>query len=484
MFDFTTVMDEVKFRITQGARLSDVQFLEQEINLFLRSKRRRDMVQGELYYRGQQDIRKRQRTIIGENGELESVKNLPNNRIVDNQYKKMVDQKNNYLLGQPLTVQSDNEAYETALKGVFHKRFHRQMKMLGEDSLNCGIAWLYIHYDQEGQLAFRRLNPFELHPAWADEEHSRLDYAFRIYEVTVYEGEIETTVQKVEVYEPNGISYFQRLEFGQLVWEGHADYFTLGDQGYNWDRIPLIPFRYNSKEITLLSMVKSLQDGINTIQSNFLNQMEEDPRNTILVVVNYGGENLGDLRKNLATYGAVHVFSDGNGGQGDVKTLSVEVNSENYKAILELLKKALMENAMGYDAKDDRLGGTPNQMNIQSMYSDIDLDANNMETEYQASFEQLLWFVNAHFYNLKLGDFQGEGVEVIFNRDILINETEAIENCVKSSSLLSQKTIIANHSWVDDPTAELKQKKAEQQEALDQYPNAFPLAQEHSYDQS
>ena len=56
------------------------------------------------------------------------------------------------------------------------------------------------------------------------------------------------------------------------------------------------------------------------------------------------------------------------------------------KRDLELFKKALIENAMGYDAKDDRLNGQPNQMNIQSMYSDIDLDANDMETEFQSSF--------------------------------------------------------------------------------------------------
>ena len=38
-------------------------------------------------------------------------------------------------------------------------------------------------------------------------------------------------------------------------------------------------------------------------------------------------------------------------------------------------------------------------MNIQSMYSDIDLDANGMETEFQAAFEELLWFVNVHLAN-------------------------------------------------------------------------------------
>ena len=57
---------------------------------------------------------------------------------------------------------------------------------------------------------------------------------------------------------------------------------------------------------------------------------------------------------------------------GGVKTLTVEVNAENYKSILEVFKKALIENARGYDAKDERMSGNPNQMNIQSMYSDID----------------------------------------------------------------------------------------------------------------
>ena len=81
---------------------------------------------------------------------------------------------------------------------------------------------------------------------------------------------------------------------------------------------------------------------------------------------------------------------------------------------------------MGYDAKDDRLSGNPNQMNIQSMYSDIDLDANDMETELQAAFEEILWFVNSHLANTGQGDFEGEEVTIIFNRDILINETEVI----------------------------------------------------------
>lgn len=191
-----------------------------------------------------------------------------------------------------------------------------------------------------------------------------------------------------------------------------------------------------------------------------------------MVLKNYDGQNLGEFRKNLATYGAVKVRYD-DSTKGGVETLEIAVNAENYKAIIEIFKKALIENAMGYDAKDDRLSGNPNQMNIQSMYSDIDIDANDTETEYQAVFEDILWFVNAHLANTGQGNFEGQEVTVIFNRDILINESEAIDNCQKSVGVLSDETIISMHPWVDDPQKEMerleKQKQKEQEESEKQY---------------
>ena len=460
-------------------RLTDEQYIINEINSFKVSQRRKEMLDGEKYYAGRHDILSRVRTVIGEKGELEEVKNLPNNRIVDNQYKKMVDQKKNYLLGQPISIQCENEQYTKLLKQLFNKKFQRLIKSIGEDSLNCGIGWMFVHYNEHGEITFKRMKPFEIIPLWKDAEHTVLDGAIRIYEVIAYEGKQEKVIQKVEVYDDKGITFFELTDGGSLkpVEPFAQNYFTITSEdgtetGYNWTKIPLIPFKYNTKEIPLIKMVKTLQDGLNLIESNFQNAMEEDTRNTILVLMNYDGQNLGEFRRNLAQYGAVKVRTvDGAGG--DLKSLQVEVNSENYKAILEIFKKAIIENAMGYDAKDDRLAGNPNQMNIQSMYSDIDLDANDMETEYQASFEELLWFINCHFANMGMGDFEGEEIEIIFNRDILISEGEVIENCGKSVGILSDETIIANHPWVDDPQAELERLKKQKEKEMEQFDPAF-----------
>ena len=484
MFNFSDLTAILNHIVRKGAenRLTDAQFIVKEINRFKNSQKRADMLTGERYFKGKHDILFRERTVIGADGELETADNLPNNRIVDNKYKTMVVQKNNYLLGKPFSLHCDNDVYVKLLNAMFfNKKFNRLLHELGKDFLNCGIAWLFVYYDEQSSLAFKRIKPYELVPFWADAEHTVLEGAVHFYNVVSYEGtDNEKIITMAEVFDETGISYFE-LNGSTLTptQPYHSDYFTISnnetDQGYNWAKIPLIAFKYNSEEIPLIKMVKSLQDGINTIESNFQNCMEEDVRNTILVLVNYDGENLGQFRRNLATYGAVKVKTvDGEGG--DLKTLQIEVNAENYKAILAEFKKALIENAMGYDAKDDRFSGNPNEMNIQSMYSDIDLDANGVEIQLQAAMEELLWFINMHLYNMGCGDFENEQVEFIFNRDMLINESTVIDNCVKSVGLISDETIVANHPWIDDPALELERLEQQKQKNMEQY--GFPFAED------
>jgi len=253
----------------------------------------------------------------------------------------------------------------------------------------------------------------------------------------------------------------------------HSNYFKVGEIDYNWDNIPLICFKSNSKEMPLIKRVKSLQDGINLMLSDFENRMQEDARNTILVLENYDGENLGDFRSNLSQYGAVKVRTS-DGGKGGVSTLTVEFSSENFQAILKLFKSALIENARGYDAKDDRMSGNPNQMNIQSMYSDIDLDANGMETGFKAAFEEILSFVNAHLKTSKKGDYLKEDFDLTFNRSALINISELIDNCKKSVGMISTKTILKNHPMVEDVEKEMTTMAAEKKKDLEDY-GAFPL---------
>ena len=463
-------------RAGAGAGLSELEFFAREIVAWEKSGERREQIAGEAYYSGDHDILARKRTVIGPDGKLMVVENLPNAHVIDNQYGLMVDQKTNYLVGKPFTFNCENKPYVQLLNKRFNAAFRRTLKYVCEDALNGGKGWLFVHYNEQGEMCFRRFPAYQVLPFWADDDHTVLDAAARLYLQEVWDGLAKKIVKRVELFKPDGI-YRYILDGSTLIPDvelgDYSPYITktTGDkvEAYNWNRFPLIAFKYNKKEIPLIRRVKSLQDGINGLLSDFENNMEENPRNTILILKDYDGENLGEFRQNLATYGVVKVREN-----GGVEALGVQVTAENYKSILELFKKALIENARGYDAKDERLSGNPNQMNIQSMYSDIDLDANGMETEFQAAFEELLWFVNQDLINQGAGDFQQEEITVIFNRDILINESEAITNCQNSVGILSTETIVEQHPWTKDAQTELERLKKEKAEAVADYMGTFP----------
>ena len=445
----------------------DKRQLEYYISKWLNSPRRKEIITGKLYYEGFHDILDRKRQVIGSDGKLTPVENLPNAKIVDNQYKKLVDQKTNYALGKPITIAGDNEKYVKELEKLFDKKFHRKLRVLGKLAIEGGIAWLHPYYNSKGDLKFKIFPADEVLPFWSDSEHTELDCAVRIYNQAIFEKGNEVTKQVAEVYDLNGVTrYF--LQGASLIPIGTQPNFTIDDKPFNWQRIPIIPFKYNSDELPLIRRVKTLQDSLNEVMSDFQNNMQEDPRNTILVLENYDGENLASFRQNLATYGAVKVRTI-DGVKGGVSTLQIDVKGDNYKTISTLLRRSIIENGCGFDAHEERLDGDPNLANILSMYSDIDLDVNGMETEFQSGFEELIWFIDQHFANKGIGDFTEDKVEFIFNRDIYINQSDTISNCQASMGILSRETIVAQHPWTTSVAKEMKRIKSEEEAELEAF---------------
>lgn len=448
---------------------SDKKYLEKILEKWLKSPLRAEQLLAEKYYDGDHDILGRERKVMNAEGTLTAVHNLPNNHLVDNQYRKLVDQKTNYVLGKPITIATSEEDYLELLNGIFNKKVHRQLRLLTQYAVDGGVSWLYPYYDNEGKFKLAVYPSYEICPVWKDKAHTELECALRYYpEDIIDEKGGFTTVYHVDLFTTSGITHF-RYQGGSLILEAnaHDDYMRLGDQGYNWERLPIIPFKYNAKEIPLIRNVKSLQDALNQVLSDFQNNMEEDPRTTILVLKNYDGTNIQEFRQNLATYGVIKVTTV-DGVQGDVDTLNVEVNAQNYQAILMQLKRAIVENGRGFDAKEERMDGDPNQMNIESMYTDIDLDVNAMETEFQAGFEELKWFIDQYLIHQGKGDFNEEEVEFVFNRDIFINEDSKIDNCVKSVGIISNKTILARHPWVTNVEHELQEIEQDKQAELEE----------------
>lgn len=488
-------MKKLFFGENQFGNVTDLRFLELELGAWLSSPRRIQQLLAERYYRGDHDIKNKVRTLFDRKGQEHELKYLPNNKIVNNLYAKMVDQITNFEMGQPITFDTNlgtksGDDLAAWLSSIFGKQTLRTLKKTTRNAVSSGISWLYVWPNaEEDTLDFSFFPAHEVLPFWADAEHKNLDCALRYYVVQEYdENGTKKEVSHVEVFDGNGIHRFI-YNNGSLEPDGNTPsvpYLTvkIGEDfvPYNWTRSPLIPFRRSILEQTLLSKCKSNQDALNRLMSDFLDAVQENTSKSTLVIKNYDGTDWDEFIHNLISIGLIPVRT-ADGGDGGVEVLEIKIDTETYRFALEQLKKAIIENCGGFDAKDDRLGSNPNQMNIESMYADIEITANDLESEFAASFEQVLWFVKQYLKQTGKCEVEdSEKADVIFNRDMMINESEVIENCNKSVSIISRETILKNHSWVDDPKEELKRLEAEEakmQESADIYGGTLPDGHGH-----
>ncbi|MGG1639879.1 phage portal protein [Paenibacillus sp. NRS-1782] len=463
----STTQDIIRM-LEANSPMTDMEIAMQEITTFKSSLKRELMLLGQAYYENKTKIMEKKRTVIGEGGVRQEVHNLANNRLIHGFIRKLVDQKTGYLLSKPFSLQTDGpEEYKKRLGDYFGKDFQRTLKNVGKNAINKGIAWLQVYYTETGELAFKSIPSEEIIPLWKDSAHTELDAVIRFFDVVYYEAKTKKTITIIEFWSSKGV-----LRFTQDKIVSHdfkpigevGDHFTATVNGkemsLNWERPPFVAFKYNDEEQPLIEMIRTLVDDYDLRMSENADNIEDMP-SSIIVLKNYGGGKLEDARRNLAQLRMVRVEAD-----GGIDTLGIDIDTTALSNHIAELRKSIYEFGRGVDTQTDKFGNNPSGIALRSLYQDLDLDANTIETEFQASLEQLLWFVDQHLYNTTSVDYSTYDVEFILNRDVMINETEAVENVKNSVGILSEQTNMANHPWVTDVQAEEERKKKEAVEAL------------------
>lgn len=442
------------------------QIVSEEVREFKASEQFKLILEAERYYRNRSSVR----------GKTVDVASRSNTKIERPILKRLVDQKANYLLSKPWTVDAKNGAYGEALNDVFDQTFRRKIKSLGKGAVKSGIAWLQPYFDENGKLAFMRIPSSEVVPLWKDSEHTKLDAFIRFYDQTVYVGTRKHTITHAEFWWPGGVRYFKMDAFaGSGAGEFQVDkdhgneandwtepHFTVGDKAYNWDEAPIVWLKYNEEELPLCYFVKDLIDDINW-QNSVTADVLRDVAKFIYVLKNYGGADLAEFLRELKENMAIKV--DGDGG---VDKLQADLNIDAVMAFLDNERRDIYDYAAAVDTKDPDLGNASGTA-INFRYMDLDTDCASLGDELQDTFRRLKLFLDVYFQATSKGDFTGDSFDIVFNMDLPVNETDVISNVRASDGLISRRTNLQNHPWVKDVDEELAQLKAEKQEEMEAF---------------
>lgn len=490
-----TEMEKIDFILKEGAKkgMPLSKFISMEINEFKGSKTFKEMVKGSKYYKNEGEINEKVRTYIDENGQEVVAPHAKNYQLGHPILYKMINQKAGYLMRKKPTIKQvvekdkkEDEDYKEALKDIFDNKMHKRLKYTLIEAVKRAFGWWQIYIDENGDFKVRLRYATRIVPIWKDEEHEVLDALIMFYDVENYTSEdTKETKTKVQYYDSEGVRYYiydantliedveevekrNHLIIGKDT-EGTAilGHYTVNGNVRLWEkRIPFIYFKYNGDELPLIHFLKALLDCYDELCSKMGDSIYEAP-DGVNVVKNYQQE-AGSFQKNLQTFNTVFLDSD-----GEYDRKNIEITIEAFKSFIEQLRKDIYEGGFGVDTQSEKFGTQDSGVALKQLYADLDLDCSNIETEFKSSLEYFKSFVDEWYAIKDNKDFTKNEVEFIFNKTMTINEKELIENCNNSLDILSRKTILAKHPYVENVEDELEKIKAEKEELEKEQDNEY-----------
>lgn len=234
--------------------------------------------------------------------------------------------------------------------------------------------------------------------------------------------------------------------------------------------VPFIFFNNNDEMQPDLKDIKELIDSYDKVFSGFVNDLE-DIQEIIFILTNYGGEagNPDDIIQEIKRAKLVQVDNDGEGDKSGLSTLAIEIPTEAREKMLSITRKSIFEQGMAIDPDPQNFGNSSG-VALGYLYSLLELKTGMMQTEFIISFNRLIRAI-LRFYHM-----DADQIEQTWTRTSVTNDSELADIAQKSVGVISKRTIVKNHPWVEDPDDEMErieEEEGQESEKTETYGDAF-----------
>ena len=393
-----------------------------------------------LYFEGENsEILSRRKMFYGKDRKAREDLFKANNRIPSDFFSKIVKQEVSYLLANGLVT-------EDKIKKKLGKKFDLKLKRIATEACVSKTDWGYAYINNKGEFDMATFDFLELVPLF-DERTGALRAAIRFYQID------SEKPMWIEFYTEQGVVEFKNYkskitqvsELKPYILKSKTDItgeVIVGSD--NWSQLPIIPLYCNdSKTSRFKTSLKNKIDLFDIVLSDFGNNLE-DSQDVYWVLKNYQGQDIEEFLEDFKYYKSLKVDED-----GEATPHTIEIPYEARKVALEILKKQIYDDSMALDTSI-LAGGSLTNVAIKANMMDLDLKTDDLEAGCIDFCEDIIKLC-MEFYNMNL-DYQ-----INFIRNKLIDETETIDNLVKSlsSGMLSIETAMTRNPFVEDVKKEL-----------------------------
>lgn len=370
----------------------------------------------------------------------------PDNRLVINYAKYIVDTFSGYQIGVPVKVTHEDDAITDFIDNF------RKLNDMEDNEFEMakiadifGHAFLYVYQDEEGNTRTTYNSPVNMLIVHDDSIREKplfaVRYAFDEGAATGY-GQVITASEVIDATFQQGGD----VTFGERT-------------PHIYGRLPVVELVENEERQGIFDSVKTLINALNKAASEKANDVDYFADAYLKVVgVELDGDMAGQIRENRI----FNLWKNGSDGPlPDVGFLEKPNSDTTQENLITLLKESIFAVSMVANLSEEDFGnasGTALAFKLQAM----DNLAKMKDRKMQSAFNRLYEIV----FNVPMASVPSDGwtgIKYQFTRNVPRNVLEEAQIVAQLSGQVSNATKLSVLSIVDSPQGELK-KMAEEEE--------------------
>lgn len=382
------------------------------------------------YYDGQHDIL---------NGSYKMNESRSNLKVVVNFFRKFVDSSIAYSIGNPINY-SSSEGNDYAIH-MIDLNFSSWIKPVDQDLLKqtsiFGEAYEIEFINNDGEFRCSVLNPLNCFVLESGDADKKVIMALHEYQENIFSKE-----KKIDVYVDNLILHFdQSLNL-------------LGQDEHVFPSVPINVCRINPEGRSLLDDIKSANDAYNNVLSDLVNEVS-DFRNSMLKVVGASVDDKALVK--MKTSGVIQIPTG-----ADVGFLIKNINDTFVQNTLNTLEEKIYKLANEVDtniALASNISGVALRSRLISLENKCILMESQLETAIMKRLRNFFFIQNLK----STTPINYRTIKMKYTPNIPSDLNLLSDSISKLQGLVSQRTLLSLLPFVESPSIELEQFKAEQQ---------------------
>ena len=446
-FNFEDVTVQGKGQIIKGDRFifpADTPLTGEDISNFVQANNSLSLKYYRYYkyYLGHQDI------LDGTRKKLK-----PDNRVVANLVKYVVETFNGFFIGVPPKINLDNKSQNDALQDWMN--FNSFQDQLSEASKQCDIygrSYIFLYQDENSETKIAISDPINSFIIY-DDSVAHKPLAFIRYNVDE-DGNFTGSV-----YDKEQIQSFDN------------DFNLLQPEANLFHEVPAVEFIENDDRQSLVSVIISLQDSLNKALSQKANQVEyfDNAYLKIMGVELQTDQDTGEPILNLDDNQIIYAPSS-DSVNGKIEFLQKPDGDNIQEHLIDHYLSMIFQTSMVANLTDQEFSGNASGVAIDYKL----LPMKNMAVGKERKFTQSLRGLFKVIFSMNTVFPDGQEVwkdlNFKFTQNTPINMADEADVASKLTGVVSQQTQLGALSIVDDPKTEMSRM---QQEEADRVKNAL-----------